>query len=165
ATMEAVRRSIRELDPHLVIAELRTLSETTSVALALPRVGASLLGAFGGIGLLLAMLGLYAVIAYTIAQRTGEIGIRMALGADRTRILGGVLAGGLRLVVIGIALGLAAAVATTHLLASMLYGVSPTDPATLIAVPILFLVVAAAATLGPAWRASRVHPATALRHE
>lgn len=164
-TMDALRQSVHGLDPHLVIANLQTLEETTSVALAMPRAGASLLGAFGGIGLLLAMLGLYGIIAYVVSQRIGEIGIRMALGADRLDVLGGVLAGGLRLVAVGIALGLAAAFATTHLLSSMLYGVSPTDPATLVAVPAAFLLVAALATLGPAWRASRVHPATALRHE
>jgi len=134
-----------------------------SNSLSRRRFGVVLLGAFGVVAVLLAAVGLYGVLAFVVAQRTREIGVRMALGATAPDVVRDVVGQGLRLAAIGVAAGLALAAASTRLLASLLFGTSPTDVATFAAVSLLLVVVAAAASLIPAIRASRVAPLTALR--
>ncbi|MEJ7617876.1 MAG: FtsX-like permease family protein [Pyrinomonadaceae bacterium] len=133
--------------------------------LCLRRMGALLLGAFGLLALLLAAIGLYGVMSFSVARRTREIGIRMALGARGADVLRLVLRESMTLVALGIALGLLASLAATRLLASFLYGVSTTDPATFGGIAAILAAVALAASLIPARRASRVDPLVALRYE
>jgi putative ABC transport system permease protein len=129
------------------------------------RMSAGLLGLFALVALMLAGIGIYGVIAYSVAQRTQEIGVRLALGADRADILRLILWQTMRLVLFGLALGLIASVGVSRLLESLLYEVSPRDPATLLSISALLVSVALAAGLVPALRALRVHPIVALRAE
>jgi macrolide transport system ATP-binding/permease protein len=165
ALVGSLRQEARHLDEKVPVIELRTVNEAISVSLLLPRTGATLFGLFGVLGLVLASVGLYGVVAYMVSQRTREIGIRMALGARRVDILRLVLGQGLKLVLTGIALGLAGALALTRTLASILYGVSATDPATFAGVAVLLTGVALLAFSLPARRAVRVDPISALRYE
>jgi ABC-type antimicrobial peptide transport system permease subunit len=130
-----------------------------------PRLLAQLLGGFAGLALLLAAIGTYGVLSYMVTERRREIGIRMALGADQSHVVGQVLSQGLTLTAIGVAIGVAAALGLTRLLASMLFGVRPSDPLTVSAVAGTIVLVAALACLLPAWRASRVDPLVVLRDE
>jgi ABC-type antimicrobial peptide transport system permease subunit len=120
---------------------------------------------FGGFSLLLAAVGLYGVLAYLVTQRTGEIGIRMALGAERARVLRLVLLDGLRPALVGLTLGIAASAAASRLIRSALYGTSPLDTTIFVSVVATLLVTAVAACLLPAWRAARIEPMQALRSE
>jgi putative ABC transport system permease protein len=147
------------------VMQLQSLDDKISVSLLLPRVGASLFGILGLLGLVLASGGLYGVIAYTASQRTHEIGIRMALGAKPQEILQLVLRQGLILAVVGVAAGLAAALAMTRVLSVMLYGISATDAVTFIGVSLFLLFVVLLASYIPARRAMRVDPMAALRYE
>ena len=124
-----------------------------------------LLGAFAGLALLLSAIGVYGVISYSVAQRTHEIGVRAALGASRGAQLGLVLKGGMALTATGLAIGLLGALGLTRLLSSLLFGISPRDPWTLLLVGAVLAAVAAAACFIPARRAARVDPLVALRHE
>ena len=160
-----IRQAVRELDDRLAITGLETLEQATGVALTLPRATAALFGAFGLVGLLLAIVGLYGVIAYTVSRRTQELGIRMALGARRWAVVRLVLREGLGLATWGIVFGLAAAFAITRVLGSVLYGISATDALTFALVPLLLATIAACASAIPAYRASRLDPLVALRHE
>ncbi|MCP4660835.1 MAG: ABC transporter permease [bacterium] len=164
-TLSAIRWKARELDKKIAISGLSTLEETISPSLLLPRTGALVFGLFGLLGLLLAAIGIYGVIAYTVSQRTHEIGIRMAMGARRESILFQVVWEGLALTLIGVALGLAAAALTTQALSAVLYGISATDASTFIVVPLFLLLVALVASFVPAQRAANVDPLVALRHE
>ena len=130
-----------------------------------PRLLAQLVGAFAGLALLLAAMGTYGVLAYMVAERRREIGIRMALGADRSRVLAQVMKQGLLLAAIGIVMGLVGALALTRLMASLLFGVQPTDVATLVSVIATIILVAAVACWLPAWRASRLDPNVVLRDD
>ena len=159
------RQAIHSVDPDLPIAKVKTLNDLVDDSVAQPRFAMLLLGAFGGLALLLAMIGMYGVISYNVAQRTQEIGIRIALGAQRRNIFGMVLGHGLRLAVFGIAIGLAAAFAVTQVMTSFLYGVQATDPLTFTAVALLLVLVALFACYIPARRAMRVDPMVALRYE
>jgi putative ABC transport system permease protein len=127
------------------------------------RMGALFGGALGLLGLALAMVGVYGVVSYAASQRTPEIGLRMALGASRAEIVRLVLGRGLVLVALGLGAGIAAALSVTHLLANLLFNISPVDPATFIGVPLLLAVMAIAASYIPAFRATRIDPAIALR--
>jgi putative ABC transport system permease protein len=143
----------------------QTMPEVISDSTATRRFSAILLGSFALVALLLSGVGIYGVISYLIGQRTHEIGIRMALGAQQSKVLCQVLGEGLKLAITGAVVGLAAAFGLTRLMTSLLYGVSPTDPLTFTAVAALLITVALAACYIPARRAAAVDPMVALRHE
>jgi predicted permease len=161
----AVRRAAREIDPTLPLFDIKTLAAQVDGSLVRERLIGTLSGFFALLSLLLAAVGLYGAMAYAVNQRTQEIGIRMALGAQRSDVLRMVVMQGMKLVLVGAVLGLAVSFATTHLIASYLYGVTPTDPVTFIGVPLLLLIVASIACIIPARRATRVDPLVALRYE
>jgi putative ABC transport system permease protein len=165
AMLPAVRHAIQQVDPQEPVAKPRTLEQVASEAVALPRFRTLLLGLFGALAVVLALVGLYGVMSYTVTQQTQEIGIRMALGAQQRNIYGLIVLRGMALVGIGVATGLVASLAMTRLLAVFLFGVTPRDPATLASVILLFAAVAAIACWIPARRASQVDPLVALRHE
>lgn len=164
AMTAAVERAIRSVDAQ-PISHVTTLERMIGVSVISRRLVLSLLGGFALLALVLAAVGVYGVAAYGVAQRTREIGIRMALGATPTAVRRMVLGEGLRLTLAGIALGMMLAVAATRLLAGMLFGVKTTDPATLVGVTLLLLAVATAAVWVPALRATRIEPQSALRHD
>lgn len=161
----AIHEFASQINSHVPVLQLQSLENRISISLMLPRAGASLFGFLGFLGAVLASVGLYGVIAYTTSQRTHEIGVRMAVGAKPGEILQLILRQGLALSLMGIAFGLAAALAATRLLSTTLYGISPTDAQTFIAVSLLLLFVALAASFIPARRAMRVDPIVALRYE
>jgi ABC-type antimicrobial peptide transport system permease subunit len=164
ATVPWARSQIAELDPTVPIT-VEALNEQVSKLADRPRFETALLGFFAFCGLLMAVIGLYGVIAFVAAQRTQEIGVRMALGATRVDILGLIAGEGLRLILMGGVLGLGAALVTARLLKSLLYNVGPHDPGTYIAATLLLALVALAATLIPARAAMKVEPVEALRYE
>ena len=141
------------------------MDDIVAATLAARRFSMILLASFAGLALLLSSIGIYGVISYVVGQRTHEIGLRMALGASRTEVLRMVLSQGAKLAGIGVLLGLAASLALTQLMGSMLYGVSPTDPLTFAGVAVILTLVALAACYIPARRAMRVDPMVALRYE
>lgn len=161
----AVEREVHAVDPALPLYNVMTMEERAGAALARQRFATTLLGTFAGMALVLAAVGLYGVMAFSVAQRTREIGLRMALGADAPRVLRGVLGQGLALAGIGILLGLGGALALQRVMSGMLYGVEPTDPLTLAGVSLLMAAAAGVAALLPARRATRVDPMEALRAE
>jgi putative ABC transport system permease protein len=142
-----------------------TMEERAGAALARPRFALSLLGAFATMALVLAAIGLYGVMAFSVAQRTKEIGLRMALGADAPRVLRGVLRQGMGMALVGIVLGLGGALALQRVVAGMLYGVEATDPVTLAGVSLVMALAAGVAAVIPARRATRVDPMVAIRAE
>jgi predicted permease len=160
---ESIRRAIHEIDPALPLANVRTLDTVAGAAIATRRLTLWLVAAFGLTALFLAMVGIYGVIAQSVGQRTQEFGVRQALGATRADILRLVLSRGVFLVAAGLAAGLLLSVAATRLLASLLYRISPADVPTFTVVSALLLVAALAATCVPAWRATRISAASALR--
>jgi ABC-type antimicrobial peptide transport system permease subunit len=141
------------------------MTEVVAVSLATTRLTGFLMGTFAAIALTLAAVGIYGVLAYLVARRTHEIGIRIALGANRTSVLGLVLRQGLVLAGSGVVAGVAAALGLTRLMQSLLYGVEPLDVMTFLAVPLVLIIVATVASVLPAFRATRVSPLTALRSE
>jgi putative ABC transport system permease protein len=165
ALAPAVRAEIRAMDANLPVAELRGLAQIRAESVAQPRFVALLLGAFAAVAVALAALGVYGTLAYLVAQRTGEIGVRMALGACAAGILRLVVAQGVGLALLGVLLGLSAGFALTRLLEQQLYGVRATDAVTFVAVPVVLLLVAFAASYLPARRATRIDPLVAIRTE
>jgi predicted permease len=163
--IEAVSAEVSALDPSMPVSQVRTLDEVLSSSLAQPRFGMVLLAAFAGLALGLAMVGIYGVIAYSVSQRTGEIGVRLALGAQAGQVVALVVRQGFVAALAGAAAGTLAAVYLSELLAGLLYGVTAQDPITFATVPALLLAVALIACWLPAARATRVRPASALRHE
>jgi predicted permease len=163
----AVERVIREMDPTIPVFNVQSMEQiiAKSPSIFLRRSPAYLIAAFGGLGLLLAAVGLYSLLAYAVSQRKRELGIRMALGAQKSDVLALIVGGGMRLALAGIGLGVACALGTARLLAGFLYQVQPGDPATVIAVCLLFVLVALAATGQPAWRAAAADPMHVLREE
>ncbi|MCM3901972.1 MAG: ABC transporter permease [Pyrinomonadaceae bacterium] len=161
----AVRNEVLALDKDQPVYSIRTLDSVLSESVATPRFRTLLLGVFAGVALILAGVGIYGVISYAVSQRTHEIGIRMALGARATDVLKLVLKGGMILVLIGVALGLAGAFALTRVLTTLLFGVTPTDVATFATVSLGLIVVALLACYIPARRATKVDPLVALRYE
>ncbi|CAN5347972.1 hypothetical protein BH18ACI2_BH18ACI2_01650 [soil metagenome] len=161
----AVREAVRDVDPYQPLSNIRTMSEVLDRVTAQRRVGMILLTAFAALALLLAALGIYGVLSFFVVQHTREIGIRMALGAQRGNVLRLVVGQGMLLTFVGIAIGLAGAFALTRVMASLLYGVSATDPLTFVGVPMLLATVALIACYIPARRAMKVDPMIALRYE
>jgi putative ABC transport system permease protein len=161
----AVRRAVWDVDHDQPLTQVRTMENVISESLWWERVSGLTLGIFAAISLLLAAVGIYGVFSYTVTQRTHEIGIRTALGASRADILKMVVGEGLLLTLIGVGAGIAAALALTRLLASLLYGVRPRDPLTFVALSLLLTAVAVLASYFPARRATKVDPIEALRYE
>ncbi len=161
----AVRRVVQGIDPDVFVPQLTPMTSLLAQRLAQPRFNMMLLGIFATVAMLLAAIGIYGVIAYSVTQRTREIGIRMALGAQRTQMLGMVLRQSLTVVTIGIVIGLLAAFAATRLLASLLYGVGANDILTYATVVLLLSAAALFASYIPARRAMKVDPMVALRYE
>ena len=161
----AVQKVIARLDATLPVAHVLTMEQIVGHSTDDARFGATLLVAFAALSLLLAMVGLFGVLSFMVAQRTTEIGIRIALGAQREQIMRQMLGDGLRPALWGLVLGVATSVGVTRLIASLLYGTRPLDPAVFVVVSVTLLVVAIAACLLPAWRASRLDPMQALRTE
>lgn len=160
-----LRHSVTAIDANLPLFEVHTMEERLFESVAQPRFRTILLGVFAALALVMAVVGLYAVMAVSVAQRTHELGIRIALGAQRRDVIGLVLRQGIKLVTIGIVIGLAGALALTRVLTTLLYEVKPTDPLTFFAVPVLLLAVAILACWLPARHAARIDPLTALRYE
>jgi putative ABC transport system permease protein len=160
----AVREQVQALDRDQAISEVRTMVDLMEEEVGQRRLLVILLGSFALVALLLALIGIYGIIAYSVAQRTQEMGIRRALGAQQSDILRLVVGQGFRLALAGVAIGIAGAFALTRLMTALLFHVSATDPATFIAVALLFLVVALAASYIPALRATRIDPMAALRN-
>jgi putative ABC transport system permease protein len=161
----SVRAAVRELDKNLPLTNVVALAENVAHSTQGRRFTVALLGAFAVLALVLAAVGIYGVISYSVTRRTHEIGVRMALGAGRGRIAGMVVGRAALLGGAGVALGAAGGLALTRLLRSLLYGVSPTDPAVFAGASVFLLAVAALAGYVPARRAARVDPGVALRHE
>jgi len=161
----SVRQVVREQNSQNVISNAQTLDEVIAGSLSTQRFSMVLLGAFAGVALLLASLGIYGVISYLVGQRTQELGIRIALGASRLNIFRLVLTHGMKMALAGVAIGLVAAFGLTRLMTRMLFGVSATDPMTFIAISVLLSFVALLACYIPARRATRVDPLVALRYE
>ena len=163
-----LRSALRErvlLMNKALLVEVATMRENLAVAFLPARVGAALLGLFGLLGLGLAVVGIYGVISYAVSQRTGEIGLRMALGAQRRDIFRLIIGQGLKLTLAGIGIGAAVSLALTRFLSSLLVGVSPADPLTFTSLILLFSLVSLAACYIPARRATKVDPMVALRYE
>ena len=165
ALSQTIERVVRETDRSVPVVRLRDMDAVFAESIRRPRLLAQLLGGFAGLALLLAAIGTYGVLTYMVAERRREIGIRMSLGADRARVLGQIMKQGLLLTGIGAAAGLAGALGLNRLIASLLFGVQPTDTATLVAVTATIVLVAAVACGVPAWRASRLDPNVVLRDD
>ena len=163
AIRDRVRRAIADVDPNAAVGELMTMREIEARHVSAFKVMAVGLSIFAGITMLIAVVGLYGIIAYGVAQRRREIGIRMALGATAQAIVANVAGSAIRLTLVGIVLGAAGGVGLGQMLRSVLYGVTASDPRTPLAVAGLLLAVTLLATLIPAWRAMRVNPSIVLR--
>jgi putative ABC transport system permease protein len=162
---QAIERQVRQIDPDQPLTNVQTLEKIKSDSVASNRLRTTLLGVFAGIALLLAAIGIYGVISYSVAQRTHEMGVRLALGARSGDILRLVVGSGMLLAAIGLAIGLAGSLALTRLLNSLLFGVKATDVATMVTVAVLLAGVASLACYIPARRATKVDPMVALRWE
>ncbi|HEX6178458.1 MAG TPA: ABC transporter permease [Thermoanaerobaculia bacterium] len=160
-----ITRVLRKLQPIMPVTEVRTLEEIVSNTISRPRFNATMISLFAGLGLLLASIGIYGVLSYSVAQRTHEMGIRMALGADPKDVLKLVVRDGVTLALLGIAVGVAVALPATRLMAALLYGIEVTDPAVFITVSLTLAAVALLASYVPARRATKVNPMVALQPE
>lgn len=166
ASMAApVREAVWAIDKDQPVSDIRSMEEIFSESIARHRFSMLLLGIFAGVAMLLGTVGIYGVVSYSVAQRTHDIGVRMALGAQRSNVLRMIVGHGLKLVLIGVAIGLVAAYILTRLMQSLLFGISATDPATFVAVPVVLVAAATLASYIPARRATRIDPLTALRYE
>ena len=165
AALPAIRRKVRELDAELALANVRTMDEWVSNNAAQPRLNTVMLTVFASMALLIASIGIYGVLAYSVSQRIAEIGVRMALGATRGAVLRLILGEGITVAAMGIGVGLVGAFALGRVLSSLVYGVTVRDPPTFTSVAAVLAAVACAASVIPALRASKVHPMVALRSE
>ncbi len=163
--LRMMHRTAEELHPGLVVFEEKTMAQHLGVSLFPYRMAGALLGALGGLALLLAVIGVFGVVSYSVQRRTQEVGIRMALGAERKDVLKMVAWQGMRVVLIGVTLGLLAAAGLSSLLSSFLVGVGTLDPVTFTVVPLLLIAAALVAGLIPARKAMGVDPLLALRYE
>jgi ABC-type antimicrobial peptide transport system permease subunit len=162
--METARKAVQDIDPQIAI-KFTTMDAMVAESVATPRFRTWLVGGFAAVGVLLAMLGIYGVMAYTVAQRTFEVGVRMTFGAKRGDILGMVLGRAMRLTLAGIAVGLALTFGAAKLMASMLFGVPAEDPVSFGIAIVLLAMVALAAAYIPARRAATIDPLAAIRYE
>jgi ABC-type antimicrobial peptide transport system permease subunit len=165
AVLPSIRRALYELDRDLPLSRVQTLERRLKASVGPQRTAATLVGGYGVLALVLAAIGLYGSMAYSVSRRTREMGVRMALGARASEVRRHVLAQALRVALVGALIGLAAAVPATRFLRSQLFGVQPTDPFTLIGVIVVLATAATAAAYLPARRATRVDPVVALRSE
>jgi ABC-type antimicrobial peptide transport system permease subunit len=162
---QAIREQVLAVDKNQPVYDIKTMDQRVAVTLETRRFAVVLFGIFGGLALILAAIGLYGVLAFAVSQRTREIGIHMALGAQARTVLGMVIKQGMWLVVFGIVLGVLGAIALTRVMQSLLFEVSATDPVTFVLVPALLGVVGFIACYIPARRATKVDPLVALRYE
>jgi putative ABC transport system permease protein len=160
-----VRKTVWEIDKDQPVSDIASMESIVSESVARQRFSMLLLGIFATLALVLAAVGIYGVMSYSVAQRTREIGIRMALGAQRSDVLKLTIGQGLRLVVTGVVIGLAAAFVLTRVMSSLLFGISATDPMTFITISLVLVSVAILASYIPALRATRVDPMFALRYQ
>jgi ABC-type antimicrobial peptide transport system permease subunit len=160
-----LRGAIAALDPKVPVSRVESLDELLAASLTSRRTLLVLIASFAGLALCLAAVGLYGVLSYAVAQRSGELGVRMALGADGRKVARLVVGDGLKLVALGVGVGLAGAAAVGRVLTGLLFGVEPWDPAAFAAVVAVTLIVTAVALCVPAWRAARTDPVVALRYE
>ena len=165
AAAAAIRGEVRKIDPEIPVSQVNTMEKLLSESVAQPRFRTFLLAAFSTVAMLLAAIGIYGVVAYSVSQRTHEIGVRMALGAQQRDVLKLVIRQGMALAALGVILGVIGAFALTRLTANLLFGVTPGDPATFVAIPLLLITIALVACYIPARRATQVDPIQALRTE
>jgi putative ABC transport system permease protein len=165
ALLPVVRQRVHELDAQLALGNVRTMEQWLSNSAAQPRLNTALLGVFASVALLIASIGIYGVLAYSVSQRTGEIGVRMALGATPRSVLRLVVGEGMKVVLLGIGTGLVAGLALGRTVSSLIFGVPVRDPETFTTVAVTLAGIALAACAIPAFRASQIDPITALRHE
>jgi predicted permease len=160
-----LREEVRKLDAETPIAEMKTMERVVSESVSRRRFQMFIILVFAVVALLLAAIGIYGVVSYSVTERTNEIGIRLALGAERHDVFGLILKQGMIPAMAGVCIGLVAAFALARLIRSLLFGVSATDPATLVVIAVVLTIVALLACWIPAWRATKVDPMTALRYE
>jgi putative ABC transport system permease protein len=163
--LSAERAQIQSMDANLPLVEAKTLTEHVAGSLLPQRIGATLLGIFGLLGLTLAAGGIYGTVAYSVAQRTREIGIRVALGAQQSNVVRLIVGQALKLTLFGVGIGLVAAFALSRVMSNLLYGVTATDPITFVSVSVILVGVTLAASCAPALKAARIDPLVALRTE
>jgi putative ABC transport system permease protein len=165
SVLSAVTKEVAAMDPELPLFGVKTMREYLASSVATPRFSTTLLSIFAGVALVLTLVGLYGVMSYSVAQRTNEIGIRLALGAQTRDVLVMIVKQGSKLILLGLVIGLAGAYALTRLISSLLFGVTTKDPLTFGAAAMLLALVAFLACYIPAWRATKVDPMDALRYE
>lgn len=165
AMVPSLRAAVLALDKDMAIFNIKTLEKLVSDSIAQPRFNMVLLAIFAGLALILASVGIYGVMSYSVMQRTQELGVRMALGAQRRDIFSLVLKQGIILALIGVGIGLVGAIGLSKALSSVLYGISATDPVTFISVAVIMVAVALMACFFPARKATKVDPLTAMRYE
>jgi putative ABC transport system permease protein len=165
AAQNAVRAAFHSVDPTLPIAGVATMDQLIEQSTGSRRFAMLLLGGFAALAMVLASIGLYGVMSYTVTQRSRELGVRVALGADTRAVMGLVMGQGARLALVGVGIGLATSLAVTRLLKNMLFNLSATDPATFVSISLLLIAVALLASYLPARRATRVDPMQSLRAE
>jgi putative ABC transport system permease protein len=165
ALLPTVRAALARIDKERPVTRVRTIDVIASEATSRPRFRAVLVGTFAAVALALAMVGVFGVLAYSVQQRVREFGVRVAMGAAASDVMRLVLGNAARLTLIGLAVGLIAAAVLTRYLSTLLYAVTPLDPITFIAVPVVLIITAAIAVAAPVWRAARVDPVVAFRAE
>jgi putative ABC transport system permease protein len=165
ALLPAVRAAVARVDKGQPVTRVRTIEAVAAEATSRPRFRAVLVGTFAAVALILAMVGVFGVLAYSVQQRVREFGVRIAMGAAASDVMRLVLGSAAKLTLVGLAVGLVAAAALTRYLSTLLYAVKPLDPITFIAVPVVLIITAVVAVAVPAWRAARVDPVVAFRSE